>query len=314
MNQTVFHREPAYRLFTTPPDHPTLTRILHDFTRQYDFLTVSNLGYSLWGKPIPILRLGDENAPRRVLYVGTHHGMEWITTLLLLQFVQEFCEGYQQHRRIFNIQIQHLYRARQIFLVPLLNPDGVELQLHGCSHRPAQERQQLLTWNRSNPDFTHWQSNGRGVDLNHNYNAGFEAYKKLEQTAGIRAGATRFSGDAPESEPETRALAQWIRSHSPHLALTLHTQGEEIYYPATGTCRQSNEKIASLFARMSGYAPGQAQGMAAYGGLTDWISDTLHFPAFTLECGKGENPLPISECAEIYQKIREILFTAPILI
>lgn len=300
--------------FPVPLDHDGMMRVLDLFTRRYDFLSVYNMGTSLHGRCIPMVRIGNEKASRTVLYVGTHHGMEWITTVLLLRFINEYAEYYKSHRRIFNINPEYLFRSRLICIVPMLNPDGVELQIHGAKNAPNKEK--LIEMNRGSEDFTRWQANGRGVDLNHNYNAGFAAYKELERSSGILGGApTRYSGEYPESEPEVGALANYLRfDDSVKMILTLHTQGEEIYYSSGGKCPPKSKNIARLLAQMSGYTLSEAMGMASFGGLTDWAIQDKNLPSFTIECGKGVNPLPLDTHFSIYATIKEMLFTAPILI
>jgi len=261
-----------------------------------------------------MVRLGNESASRTVLYVGAHHGMEWITTTLLLRFIREYCEHLRAGRRLCNINPEYLFRSRLICIVPMLNPDGVQLQLHGARDFP--NRQRLLEMNGGSEDFSHWQANGRGVDLNHNYGAGFAEYKSLERDAGIRGGGpTRFSGDYPESEPETGALATYLRfDRSVRTILSLHTQGEVIYYTSGGLCPSKSKNIARLLSHMSGYTLAEPEGPASFGGLTDWAIRELNIPAFTVECGRGTNPLPLSANFGIYTRLREMLFTAPILV
>ena len=300
--------------FPCPMDHDAMMRCLDLFIQRYDFLSVYSMGTSLFGKEIPMVRIGNEKAARAVLYVGAHHGMEWITTILLLRFINEYCEYYKGHRRIFNINPEYLFRSRLICIVPMLNPDGVDLQIHGADSVPFRDK--LIEMNRGSTDFSHWQANGRGVDLNHNYNAGFAEYKALERASDILGGSpTRFSGEYPESEPEVGALANYLRfDDSIKLILTLHTQGEEIYYSSGSICPPKAKNIARLLSRMSGYALSEAQGMAAYGGLSDWAIREMHLPSFTIECGKGINPLPLQSNFSVYTAIREMLFTAPILV
>lgn len=307
-------KECALLDFREAMDYENMMHCLDILTRRYDFLSVYPMGTSLGGRMIPMVRLGSEKAARTVLYVGTHHGMEWITSVLLLRFIREYCEAYSQSRRMYNINMHYLFASRLICIVPMLNPDGVQLQQHGADSFP--KREELIAMNRGSTDFSHWQANGRGVDLNHNYNAGFAEYKALERAAGITGGApTRFSGEYPESEPETGAMASYLRfDGSVRMILTLHTQGEEIYYTSGSVCPPKSKSIARLLSQMSGYAVSAPEGMASYGGLTDWAVRELSLPSFTIECGRGENPLPLSQSFSIYTAIREMLFTAPILI
>jgi g-D-glutamyl-meso-diaminopimelate peptidase len=170
--------------------------------------------------------------------------------------------------------------------------------------------------NPEGDDFSKWQSNARGVDLNHNYDAGFWKYKKLEAENGITEGApTRYSGEYPESEPEVAALCNWIRYHQ-YLRgiITLHTQGEEVYYRSGDKCAPNAPAVAYHVARLSGYRLSEAEGLASYGGLTDWCAADGKIPCFTLECGRGINPLPLSDVDPIYSDLRNLFFTFPSLV
>ena len=274
------------------------------FSSRYPILSVGVLGRSILGREIPFLQLG--SGARRVLYVGAHHGSEWMTSILLLRFVNDLCSCHSAKKTSEGLDLSYLLETRTFYILPMLNPDGVTLSLGGGKDSLLYERE--LRQN-GDGDFTHWQANARGVDLNHNYNAGFTAYKKWERENGVTAGRTRYSGEYPESEPESAALVAMIRAVSPALILTLHTQGEEIYYGRKEG--SASHKLALFLSRASGYRVCQAEGPAAYGGLTDWASDELSIPTCTLECGLGENPLPLCDYSEIYGKLRRALFCAP---
>jgi len=297
-----------------PYDYEHMMEEIERLVRKYPSMQVQTLGKSLLGRKIPLLCLGDPCAPG-VLMVASHHGMEWITTQVLLTFVEDFIRLSLSPRHVYGIRPSCIVKHRCMYIVPMLNPDGVELQIHGLPEDPAL-RERLLFYNGGSNDFSRWQANAGGVDLNHNYDAGFAAYKRIEREQGIYGGApTKYSGEYPESEPETSSLAGFIRrSEKLRMILTLHTQGEEIYYSSGDCMAPSSQRIASLFSRMTGYRTCVPTGTAAYGGLTDWYIRTFHRPSFTFECGRGQNPLPQSQASDIYEVIREALFTAPLLI
>jgi g-D-glutamyl-meso-diaminopimelate peptidase len=195
----------------------------------------------------------------------------------------------------------------------MLNPDGVDYVIHGISNtNPLYSR--ALRLNKNN-DFSNWQANARGVDLNHNYSAGFSEYKIIERKLGLFEGScSKFSGEYPESEPETKALCDFVRFEQPHLAIALHTQGEEIYYTSGEYSLPSSYQIVQTLARLTGYKISFPTGTARYGGFTDWFIEEFNKPSFTFECGIGTNPLPYSSFDSIYCKIKKALFIAPILI
>ncbi|MBE6545978.1 MAG: peptidase M14 [Ruminococcaceae bacterium] len=296
-----------------PMDYGQMMKVINDIAERYSFCSISYLGESIMGRGIPVISLGE--GKKASLYVGAHHGMEWITTLVLLRFIREYCALYQSKSSLFGLSLPYFFSSRTIHIVPMLNPDGVEYQLHGIApDNPLYDR--LLAMNHGSNDFSHWQANARGVDLNHNYNSGFAEYKKLESEHGILGGAsTRYSGEAPESEPEVGHLCNFIRYNSSiKQVLSFHTQGEEIYDGAAKFSCLRTKEIAKKLSVLSGYTLASAEGMAAYGGLSDWCAEELELPAFTVECGKGKNPLPVKDGFPIYLRIRKLLFLAPTLI
>ena len=287
---------------------------LNCFVERYPFLEFGTLGESVLGRSIPMITLGE--GKKTFVYIGTHHAMEWITSVLLLRFINEYAEGVKEGRRIYNVHLPYLFKERRIVVIPMLNPDGVSYVLDGVqASNPLFSR--LERMNPHHPDYSHWQSNARGVDLNHNYDAGFAEYKELEQQAGILGGGpTRFSGECPESEPEVGYLCNYLRFHREniHAVLTLHTQGEEIYYTSGNEVTPRSAAMAKSLARLCGYSLSIPDGMAAYGGLTDWCIRALNLPSFTIECGKGENPLPPEQYFCIYASLRQMFFEAPLLL
>ena len=277
---------------------------------QYEFLDVGTLGNSILGKNISRITIG--KGKKSVIYIGAHHGMEWITSALLMQFIHDFCEEYQKGTNIFDVSTRVLFETRKIHIVPMLNPDGIDYAIHGINENNIMYNR-LIKMN-GKADFSHWQANARGVDLNHNYNAGFSEYKIIEHKENISCGETKYSGEYSESEPETRALCNFVRFERPELALTLHTQGEEIYYTSGEKSTNTSLTIAKTLSRLTNYKISFPSGTAKYGGFTDWFIEEFDKPSFTLECGLGENPLPFSDFDKIYSAIKRSLFIAPILI
>ena len=251
--------------FSMLPDEAGRKSLLSLLSR-YPALSLSSLGKSVLGRDIPLVRVG--HGRRAVLYVGAHHGMEWITTSLLLRFLSDLAIA---HARRGGTDASPLPPEVSLYVLPILNPDGVELVLHGIRAAGRMRASLLL---QSGGDFSRWQANARGVDLNHNYDAGFAAYRMLERAAGIRhGGATRYSGPYPFSEPETEALRRFIDRIRPALTLTLHTQGEEIYYHETNPPVAGAAEIGAALSAITGYRLCTPAGMAAYGGLADYLAE-----------------------------------------
>ncbi len=293
-------------------DHEALLTALTFLAGKYPKISLTTIGRSVMGRPIPGLKIG--KGETKLLYVGCHHGMERITTGILIRFLEELGEYFSQNNKIYGIDSEYVYQTRCIYMVPMLNPDGAELSIHGIK-KDDPFFNKLTAMNPGN-DFTHWQANANGVDLNHNYNAGFEEYKKIEAELGITGpSATRYSGQMPESEPEVSAMCSFVRTLAPFkYVFTFHTQGEEIYSGYFGHEPKGSRRAGLALSRHSGYTLSQPEESAAsYGGMKDWYVDKFDLPAYTIECGRGINPLPPSDLIPIYLNIRKMLFNSLIL-
>lgn len=291
--------------FDTECDYRTLMDGVFCLAGRYPFLEFNYLTESVMGKGIPLIKIG--SGEKKIYYIGTHHGAERITSAILLRFINDFCERVKRGESVYGLLPEFIVKKRTLVFIPMLNPDGADISANGVGNDDLMY-ERLVRMNGSS-DFTRWQANARGVDLNHNYDAGFSEYKAIEKSLGINGGSpTRYSGEAPESEPETSALCNYIRFNMPTALMTLHTQGREIY--CGGNIKKASPAAARL-AEYTGYKLCEPTGAAAYGGLTDFCVEKLNIPAFTLECGRGQNPLPPSDISEIYAELRRALFTFP---
>ena len=153
-----------------------------------------------------------------------------------------------------------------------------------------------------------WKANIRGTDLNLQYPADWEKAKEIKYALGVRGPAPQdYVGAAALSAPESRALYDYTLGLSPRLTLSLHTQGEEIYW-RWGECEpEGARKIGELFAKLSGYTLADPEQAASYAGYKDWFIDCFERPGFTVEAGRGENPLPLKDFDGIYEKLLPIM-------
>jgi g-D-glutamyl-meso-diaminopimelate peptidase len=174
-------------------------------------------------------------------------------------------------------------------VVPMVNPDGVDMVLSGEKN-------------------TDWKANARGVDLNANYPAGWELAKESKKALGFdKPGPRGYMGPYPLSEPESRALANLTRRERFDVTLSLHTQGEEIYWRYGDHTPPGSLELAKALTYVSGYALENAPVESAHAGYKDWFIQEFNKPGFTVECGLGENPLPVESLDEIYPKVEAIL-------
>ena len=292
-----------------PYTYDVLKAEIDELKQKFPELKVSSIGRSVWGKELFCLQLGTGKS--KILYNGAHHGMEWITSALLMQFVRAYLDAEQSGYALSGFNVAALSRRATLFIVPMLNPDGVRLSALGLpNYLDIRTKQRLLRQNGS-AGFEKWQANANGVDLNHNYDAMWQKSKELEAEYGIYSpGPTRFSGTFAESEPESRALADFTRNKQIDLAIAFHSQGKVIYHGFMGKEPGNSLKIARAFTRISPYQLDNTEGIASYGGYKDWFVDKMGRPGFTVEVGVGQNPLPFSDLPKIYAETLPIMLGA----
>lgn len=267
----------------------------------YPFLKAFSVGKSVAGRTLSVVSWG--RGERRLFFNGAHHGMEWITSLLLMTMLETCCYHYVNGTSIGTADFRSLYEQVTVVFLPMVNPDGVNLVLRGLTEDlPVLTKTRLKSYNGDSTDFSKWQANLHGVDLNHNYDAAFYKGVFMQHKLGIYGpGPTRFSGSEPESEPESKAVADFTREFHPDVVVAYHTQGEVIYYDFESKSTEKGRQMAKALSEVSGYALDQTDGMASYSGYKDWVIDKFFVPAFTIEAGLGENPLPLSQFEKIYR-------------
>ncbi|MDD3832595.1 MAG: M14 family metallocarboxypeptidase, partial [Oscillospiraceae bacterium] len=206
-----------------------------------------------------------------------------------------------------------IWNYSSIYIVPMVNPDGIELVLNGL--QPSNPNYyELIRWNNDSANFsTTWQSNNRGVDLNHNYNAGWEQSRAAGAALGITGpGPSRYSGPSPESEPEVRAMVGFTRIHNFRLVLAYHSQGEVIFWNFQNLAPPDALRIGNMLSSVSGYRLEEASGIASYAGYKDWFIKEYRRPGYTIEVGLGVNPLPISQFDRIFADNLPILLLSSV--
>lgn len=277
----------------------------------YPFINVSTIGKSVMGKDIFAISLGC--GEKKLMINGAHHANEWITSLLLLNFVERYCHAYKSDKCIYGESIRELWRKKTLCIVPLVNPDGVDL-VNGGIDENSHFYKKALEISQKFPHIPFpkgWKANIEGCDLNLNYPAGWANAKKIKYEMGYSERAPKnYVGDAPLSEPESRAMYNYSVFNCFCLSLSYHTQGKVIYWKYQDFLPEASERIAQELARASGYKLEITPVESGFAGYKDWFISKYKLPGYTVEAGEGENPLDISQFNEIYADNERLLIAA----
>ena len=297
---------------TTVPMTPSLCiRTIEALTSRYPFCRSELLTRTAFDRPVRTLVIG--SGPRKVLYSAAHHANEWITTPVLLKFVEEFAEAIEKGGQIGGVDAEMLRNTATIYTVPMVDPDGVALVTGEIAQGDSQYvlAQAISVGFPAIPFPNGWKANLLGVDLNLNYPAGWLQARENKYLQGFTRPAPRdFVGRAPLDQFETRALAGYTEAVDPELVLAYHTQGKVIYWQFQDYEVPSARELGERFAAISGYSLEETPFLSAFAGYKDWFIKYFRRPGYTIEVGEGENPLPLAQFDEIYRDNLGILVTA----
>ncbi len=277
-------------------------QMIQQITAQYPFCRSEVLATTAFQRPVRTLVIG--NGPRKVIYIAAQHANEWITSYLLLKYAEELAQAVVDGADIFGVNAQQILDTATIYMVPMVNPDGVDLVTGGI--QPGQisyESARRLADNYPNIPFPDgWKANLLGVDLNLNFPAGWLQAREIKFSQGYtQPGPRDYVGRAPLGQIESRALAGYTDYIDPALVLAFHTQGKVIYWQFMDYEVPGARELGEQFAAVSGYALTDTPYESSFAGYKDWFIQEFLSPGYTVEVGMGENPLPLSQFDEIYR-------------
>ena len=285
--------------------------MIEALVEKYPFCRSELLTATAFQRPIRTLVIG--NGPRKVIYSAAHHANEWITSLVLLKFAEELAAAIAENGRIGGMDAAAVAEAATIYMVPMVDPDGVDL-VTGAIEPGSIPYEAAYVLSQNYPDIPFpegWKANLLGVDLNLQYPAGWLQAREIKFSQGFtQPGPRDYVGRAPLNQMETRALADYTEEIDPALVLAFHTQGAVIYWQFKDFEIPGARELGEKFAAASGYALEDTPYESAFAGYKDWFIQNFRRPGYTIEAGRGENPLPISQFEEIYSDCLPILLIA----
>ncbi len=291
-----------------PYSYALNTILLDGLSARYPFIKTERIGASVMGKRLEAAIIGTGGI--EVFYNASHHANEWITSTLVMKFLENYSKAIVSGSQIAGVDANSIFENTRLYLLPLVNPDGVDLVTGALPPGDSYYTRAVAMseFYPSIPFPSGWKANIDGVDLNLGYPAGWEQARKIKFAQGYtRPGPRDFVGTAPLSQPENRAVYDFTLAHDFMLTLSYHTQGGVIFYRYLNYDPPRATEIAFAFSRVSGYDVQETPYESGFAGYKDWFIQTYDRPGYTIEAGHGTSPLPLSQFPEIYRDNEGIL-------
>lgn len=132
---------------------------------EYPCIKIWNIGKSTLGQNIKCMKLGNGN--KKIFINAAHHANEWLTSLIIMIFVENYLKAYDKKEIYKGYNIEDLWNKTSFYIVPMVNPDGVDL-VNGFIEKNSDVYRNVLKISRRHakiPFTSGWKANIRGVDL-----------------------------------------------------------------------------------------------------------------------------------------------------
>ena len=263
------------------------------------------------GRGVFDIILGDPNGTNQILIFDAMHAREYITVQVVMRQLCKTLDALNGNGDTYRgIPAVELLQGVTIHFVPNSNPDGVAISQFGLSAlKNDSVRSRVAAMNDG--DLEQWKANANGVDLNRNFDAGWNEFVGSPYPC-----SDRYKGTSPGSEPEAAALIRLTQDFHIKRAISYHTCGALIYwyYKQSGRVLEASEKFAEEISAATNYYLDDDYTALDAAGYKDWAVYKLGIPSITIEVGAeiGEliNPVPQRRFAEIWQRNKNVVYAA----
>lgn len=273
---------------------------------------VDELGQTVDGNKLYDIRVGNPNAKHHLLVFGGIHAREYMTSQLVMRQLVQLLSDQGANATFEGVELSKLLETTEVHIIPMANPDGISISQSGLGgvHSEAVKKQigQIAKADKKKLSASYlqqWKSNANGVDLNRNFDALWENY---QDHLGHRS-ADHYKGTAPESEIESKALADLTRKVKFDATISYHTQGQVIYwnFGQKGALKDMTLNFANKARQRTGYRiDGNFQSLDT-AGYKDWAIMKMGIPSLTIEVGSSGNPVSPSQMEAVWNQNKEIV-------
>lgn len=265
-----------------------------------DIIRTSSIGKSVEGRDLPLIEFG--RGQTKIFVCGTHHAREYIATTYLMYAIDRYAYAYRTNTMWGNYSPKEILDKITFCIVPMVNPDGVNLVQNGVNAtQHAEELKKMKIYEGSKFGYSAWKANINGVDVNWNYNKDWDVNRSKNPR-----GSTGFNGDYPNSEPETVAVTNYVDNNTFEAYLSFHTQGQ-IFYWADNPDNPTN--IQQAIKKDTGFTGYKESGTGVGGSFFDYVYRNFKKPTVTIELCPfiGKCPYPNNDFDTVWKPAKNIL-------
>ena len=258
---------------------------------EHEHMETETLAETADGRDVVVFRYGSEAAAHHILIQCAMHAREIMTSRLGSDLLRMLIEDYPDG--IDDVCVH---------IVPLTNPDGQTIALYGADAiRNETLAQRIRQW-IGYGNHADWKANARGVDLNRNFDAGWEDLP-------VRTpGSERYRGEAPHCEAESKALVEYMDRFPFDCTISIHSYGSLIYWlGAEGELRERSRSLADTVSAVTGYQPVASESNVEKGGFKDWAVEKAGIPSLTIEIGALDAMGSLEEYSGIALRFRQFI-------
>lgn len=246
-------------------------------------IETGSIGQSVEGRELLLIKLG--TGPKKLLLLGAHHAREYITSTFLMETADEYARACASGQKYGDYDIAALLSEVTVYIVPMVNPDGVNLVQNGVEATADPEKVKSMRMMKDS--YSEWKANINGVDLNRQYPCHWD---EKESDTDVPS-SEMYKGAAPATEPEVQAVMALCEGTDFAMAASFHTKGEVIYWADSGTedAIAAGATIAQSLADVTGYQlMPVSEDPAVYGaGFENWFRQEFERPGFCVELTPG---------------------------
>ncbi len=266
--------------YTKRPSYQSVQSEIAALAEAYpELIQTESIGSSVQGRDITLVKLG--KGETKACIIGGIHARETITVSYTMRCIEEFCVAYTKNESFASFDVKTLLDTYTLYMVPLSNPDGLEI-ITGRDSPAVTVTYRKKQYSNEYTTISDYKGNANGVNLNKNFPLLWEQINNKVTTPD----AENYKGPTVASEPETQALMQLCENNQFVFMTSIHVRGDCFYWsdtlnPNVGVSQTIANRLEKEYGFYKCKTSDDVNGFG--GGFENWFRETYKRPGFCLE-------------------------------